>query len=168
VLQPGQQILVPSAGNSGQNTSISSSQQQYPFVDGTSMDSVLGVDAKLESIGGQGVMESYDLVLGTSGDVDRVRGQDNMNQAIALKFAVEQGELPLHTEFGAVATVGSRIRNASFGAINFAARASLLSDPRITDISGLSISLDGGVLRYAGSVQLKGGACSLSLNYVVR
>lgn len=168
VLRPGQQILVPSAGNSGQGASISPATQQYPFVDGTSMDEVLGVDAKLVSFGGQGTMDSFDLELDQSGDVARIRGQDNMNQAVTLKFATEHGELPLHPEFGAVATVGSRVRAATFGAINLATRIALLSDPRIVDISNLSVSIDGDTLRYAGAVTLKGGAGSLSLNYVVR
>lgn len=169
VLRPGQLIRVPAAGDAGQTPSISPAAQQYPFRPGaTAFDDVLGVDAKLQETGGQGTMESYDLVLNETGDVARVRGQANMNQAIALKFATENGELPLHPEFGVAVAVGSRIRNSTFGAINFTARAALLADPRITGIQGLSITLDGSTLNYTGSVQLAGGAGSLSLNYVLR
>lgn len=169
VLRPSQLILVPAAGDAGQTPSISPGNQQYPFrPEETAFDDVLGVDARLLETGGQGTMESYDLVLDETGDVARVRGHDNMNQAIALKFATENGELPLHPEFGVAATVGARIRNSTFGAINFTARSTLLADPRITGLEGLSITLDGSTLQYSGTVQLAGGAGNLSLNYVLR
>lgn len=169
VLRPSQLILVPAAGDAGQTPSISPGNQQYPFrPEETAFDDVLGVDARLRETGGQGTMESYDLVLDETGDVARVRGHDNMNQAIALKFATENGELPLHPEFGVAATVGARIRNSTFGAINFTARSTLLADPRITGLEGLSITLDGSTLQYSGTVQLAGGAGNLSLNYVLR
>lgn len=169
VLRPGQNILVPSAGDNGQTPSISPATQQYPYrAQATAFDDVLGVDAKLLEYDGQGTMESYDLVLDETGDVARVRGQANMNQAIALKFATENGELPLHPEIGVAANVGARVRSSTFGAINFSARAALLADPRITSIEGLSITIDGSTLNYTGSVQLAGGAGSLSLDYVLR
>ena len=169
VLRPSQLILIPAAGDAGQTPSISPGNQQYPFrPEETAFDDVLGVDARLLETTGQGTMESYDLVLDETGDVARVRGHDNMNQAIALKFATENGELPLHPEFGVAATVGARIRNSTFGAINFTARSTLLADPRITGLEGLSITLDGSTLQYSGTVQLAGGAGNLSLNYVLR
>jgi hypothetical protein len=168
VLRPGDQILVPTgASDSGDAATISPATQGAPFVAGRDLDDVLGVDAKLISTDGAGTLESFDLDLDSTGDVARVRGQDNMHQAIRMKFATEKGELPLNPLYGAGLSVGTSIRNTTLGALIFSARATLVQDDRVTGIDALNVQIDGSTIAYSGHVRLRDNGGTLTLNQVV-
>lgn len=161
MLRPGDQILVPS-GASGEGPTISSALEDTAAVAARALDPVLGVDAKLSGTAGQGTLEMFDLVLDSSGDVARVRGQHNMNQAIAVKFAVEPGELPLHPRFGLLVPVGTNLGALTLSGVSVAVRAALLSDDRITGVDALNIEINGNAIAYRGNVILRDEAGALA------
>ena len=167
VLRPGDYILYPQSGNTartavspenvGKNRTISPVEER------------LGRDILISSPKSAGGITQFDFVVGDSGDIELVEGVPNMLQAVRTKFETEQGELALHPAFGIKYPLGVRAPSAT-GFIEFDVnvRATLLSDPRISDIGKLDISFVGNTLTTKGEVIVKGFDSELTFDFSTR
>ena len=89
-----------------------------------------------------------------------------MKQAVRIKFETEQGELAMHPYFGIKYPLGRKAPSANnFIEFDVQARATLLSDARIGDVSSLDISIQGNTLEVRADVVVQGFDGDLSVDF---
>lgn len=164
VLRPGDQILYPVSQTTPQSA-IQPTEQKYTGI--SPLNNRLGCDLMLVANQGAGGEVLYDLAISPSGDLQTVLGMANMQQAIVTKFDIEQGELPTHPQFGIKFPIGTKGTVQSVVGFQVNARATLLSDSRISTVDQLQVGASGNVLNLTSTVTLKGADESLSLDFSV-
>lgn len=165
LLKPGDVILYPGttsgqtqANNTNQSTASqegSSSNINGPVVD------AYGRDIRLSSSTTGTSDEVTDFAISQGGDIDTITGIPNVDQAIHIKFATEQGELTVHPKFGALFPIGSKMVPSSFNTFRINTEATLKSDPRIASIDKISFQAQGDVLSLQAKLRLTNGADQL-------
>lgn len=148
VLRPGDTVLFPAALPILQSGVEADPNDVDPLV------KRLGRDLRLVSFQAFGGFEDFDLAVNQKGDLRTIEGIPNLEQAVRVKFSTEQGTLPTHPQFGVRAPIGSKANIRSLIGFQLNARASLLQDNRIDEISDLSFSVDGNVLTVSATLQI--------------
>ena len=83
------------------------------------------------------------MAISPTGDLDVVKGKQNMKQAIELKLHTTRGDLPLHPGYGFVPVIGTKgTRNLNFN-LYLSLNDTMLSDGRIEDLSNVKIQIKG-------------------------
>lgn len=165
VLRPGDQILYPISTTDGQSP-IAPSTQKYTNI--SSLNQRLGRDLKLVANAADAGVVLYDVAVATSGDLDSIDGTANLGQAIVIKFATEQGELPSHPFFGAQFSIGGKLKLQTLISFQVNVRATLLSDRRIDSVNSLQINAVGNVLAVKAAAGIKGFNEALAVDFSVR
>lgn len=156
VLCPGQIILYPSRAGSKitQQRGVSRSVDN-DFEDATNdflLNYAYGTDIRLESKSED--LEYADIALNDRGDFATIRGVPNVQQAIRIKFSVEQGELRAHPYFGARYGIGRKATIRSLDEFRLNSLATLLSDPRIAEVKDVTITTVGDSLYFFARIRL--------------
>ncbi len=107
----------------------------------------LGRDFKLVTVESASGIYAFDIAVDSGGDLARIEGVENLAQAVELKFSVERGELPTHPSYGIEHPIGRKANIRSLIAFDLEARASLLMDTRVSNVSTLNYELIRNVLR---------------------
>jgi hypothetical protein len=138
-LAPGQQISIPSLASnptSSFSTNIVLSQFQAP----PSINSSFGTDIFLDSTG--------DIDASPNQDILTVTGINNLNQAILLKLNIYRGELLAHSDYGILNILGIRTLPSLTAITQSQLEATLLSDPRISNVVNSKVSVQGDVASF--------------------
>jgi len=106
-------------------------------------EELLGRDIKLNKKLGSNGTPKFAFSVSPTGDLDVVKGKDNILQALDIKLQVERGELFLHPNFGMISVVGEKALRSLKYNLYLAINDTMLSDGRIEDLSDLSITLNG-------------------------
>lgn len=114
----------------------------------TGFEDQLGEDIKLGS--------DDDALFG-SGDVATVAGMDNMAQAILIKTKVYQHELPANPWFGMTEEAGRRLTPATVFEARYNTIQTVLSDPRVENMSHLTLQASGDKLQLVGKIKIRNG-----------
>lgn len=162
VLRPMSPILYPSSAVSTTTAIAPDLTIQDPLV------SRLGRDIRVTSNTALGGTVLYDLSVSNSGDLDITEGVPNLEQSIELRFATEQGSLPLHPTYGIAASIGSKATVRTIVGQQLNIRSSLLSDARISSIDSLNINLEGNVLSVKSKISVADVNQSVSVNFDTR
>jgi len=125
-----------------------------------------GRDLKIRDSGTQN--EGADLIVGQNGDLELIEGVENVEQALMIKFATEQGELALHPDFGAKYPLGTKITLLRIQEFVVTTRKTLLSDPRIESILSMRIAAEGDKILTDTKLKLKGTNQELPISFAVR
>lgn len=153
VLRPGDPILYPL--NSSDTANSVGVAKGTKVRNATYLDDRLGIDIRLKSDAALGAIVVKDFAT-KDGDIDVITGIDNLSQAIDNKFQTEKGELKPHPEYGALFSVGAKIRQTSLIQFNFDVRATVLSDSRIRSIKSLKTAATGNQLTVNATLLVKG------------
>ncbi len=165
VLKPGDTILVPQRAASSATLSVSrtvnpdaASEAQRPMM------KRYGRDLRLLEVGG----ELADFAVTSGGDIDVVEGVDNVIQAIKIKFATEQGDLPTHSYFGAKYPVGTKLKMTTVHEFALHTRRTFFQDPRIEEIVSMDIYASGDQLFTKSHLKLIGADAQIPFTFSVR
>jgi len=165
VLRPNDQIIFPRASSEAPSTI---EVQTRKFNNVAALNERLGRDLQIVSPQANGGVVIYDFAAGSSGDLTEVSGVPNVEQAIGIKFGVEQGTLPTHPFFGIQVPIGEKAVLRSLIAFQLNALATLLSDSRISSVDGIQARVDGNVLMLAANVRIIDQNESQTLDFSVR
>ena len=160
VLKPGDKILYPEATNLTSKVNNTGNLTQKSV-----NDTIYGTDLKLYPSSKTGKL---DLALSQTGSVALVSGVDNVVQAITLKFATENGELPRHPQYGAAARIGSKATPATLAGIRLDTEHTLMSDPRVAGISSLNFVAKEDVLFTSAKINIVGTTDVLNVSLPLR
>lgn len=94
-----------------------------------------------------------DIALDATKDFAKVRGLDNLFQAITLRARCPLGEHSFHKSYGLIAPVGRPLTDDVGALYSFFIRRSLLSDPRVQKVRNVQFNLEGDVLIVSAEVQ---------------
>lgn len=115
---------------------------------------LLGVDLRLRK---DPETKLYDLVRSSTGDFGLLRGEENLNQALALKFEMSAGDLILHQWFGLLPVFGQRGSPEALIRLRLNFETTLLSDSRIEAVEELNIRQDRDTYQTVSKLRVKGG-----------
>lgn len=138
-LAPGQQISIPELASNATSsfpTNIVLSQFQAP----PSINSSFGTDILLDSTG--------DIDVAPNQDILTITGVDNLKQAILLKLNVYRGELLAHSDYGILNILGIRTLPSLTAITQSQLEATLLSDPRISNVVNSQVSVQGDIASF--------------------
>lgn len=119
------------------------------------------------NVAGQDVFLT-DFKVNQRGDVSTIAGIPNVEQAVKIKFATEQGELPKHPTFGALYSIGSKMNLDSFNTFRLNTLSTFYSDSRIKNVSGMRFVSSGDVLAVSATLQLTDSKNYLSTDFALR
>jgi len=106
-------------------------------------EETLGRDIKLNKISSGLGTPTFSFAISPTGDLDVIKGKQNMKQAIELKLHTTRGDLPLHPGYGFVPVIGTKgTRNLNFN-LYLSLNDTMLSDGRIEDLSNVKIQIKG-------------------------
>ena len=106
-------------------------------------EETLGRDIKLSKVSSGIGTATVNMAISPTGDLDVVKGKQNMKQAIELKLHTTRGALPLHPGYGFVPVIGTKgTRNLNFN-LYLSLNDTMLSDGRIEDLSNVKIQIKG-------------------------
>jgi len=113
-------------------------------------DLQLGADLRLV-FGGAGQAD----IAWTDGDLEQVRGLDNLAQALTLRLLVQRGELTqlAHPRFGSRVheLIGATLDRANLDLLRRHVRHALLGDPRVAAVESLTVEA---IAAHPGAVQI--------------
>ena len=162
VLRPGvDNILFPAAPTQTSEVSPNSREEDL-------LVQRLGRDFKLVTVESASGIYAFDIAVDSGGDLARIEGVENLAQAVELKFSVERGELPTHPSYGIEHPIGRKANIRSLIAFDLEARASLLMDSRVSNVSKLNYELIGNVLRVYAQVEIAEVDGNLSVSFEAR
>lgn len=171
VLGPGDTILYPSADGADSSTVTPSASNAASDNQDTNVNSPIqqayGRDVRLASLTAGGV-ETTDLALSQRGDISTVSGIANIDQAIRVKFATEQGELTVHRTFGTKFSIGKKATPTSLNSFRINTLQTFYSDQRIKDVKNVKFISVGDTLVVDATVILKDTNEPLSLDFALR
>jgi len=169
VLGPGAKILVPkSADAKDEDTTIprgintpASQEALSPIL------KKYGRDIRLRpSSGGN---ELVDFQVSQSGDLDVIESIPNVEQALFIKFATQQGELTTHPTFGARYPIGTKIKGINkLQEFALNTKITFLQDLRIKEINDLKIFIDGDKIVVSSKLTLQNSNIQLPITFAVR
>lgn len=120
----------------------------------TGMEELLGIDLRIAE---NPLTHTWDLVRDSTGDISTIRGQDNLNQALTVKFLTTQGELILHPWFGLKPTFGQRGTPEALFRLRLFFEQTLLSDSRIESVENLIVRQERDMYLTEAKLAVKGG-----------
>lgn len=176
VLQTGDTILYPSRNARDADVSnIVGASKKVPDdttagTENTSSPIVAAYGRDIRVVGnvaGQDVFLT-DFKVNQRGDVSTIAGIPNVEQAVKIKFATEQGELPKHPTFGALYSIGSKMNLDSFNTFRLNTLSTFYSDSRIKNVSGMRFVSSGDVLAVSATLQLTDSKNYLSTDFALR
>lgn len=144
VVYPGQTILIPTPPRNG----FSQLPKGKEITAGPSLSELeksLGSDLKLT--------QDFDLSLGNNGDLQIVRGADNVSQAVVLKLGYEKGELMRSPSIGVGLGVGRKF--PALSEIKEDLIRTLTQDPRIERVANLRLERNGSELQLSFDLKIK-------------
>ncbi len=113
-------------------------------------DLQLGADLRLV-FGGAGQAD----IAWSDGDLEQVRGLDNLAQALTLRLLVQRGELTqlAHPRFGSRVheLIGATLDRANLDLLRRHVRHALLGDPRVAAVESLTVEA---IAAHPGAVQI--------------
>jgi len=174
-LKPGDSILYPvlNGGLEGEtinsdNTDTSETASTKQGVVGP-VQQAYGRDLRLRSVpvSNSGVALT-DFAINQRGDLSSIVGIPNVSQGLILKFSTEKGELLAHPSYGAKFPIGSKATITSINDFRTQTESTLLSDPRVSNISSLDFISEGDVILVQSDVELIGSGDSVDLVVPVR
>lgn len=165
VLRPGDQILYPRSP--GAPDALVATTQQNELGTQNALDR-LGRDFKLTVREATAGIVVYDLEKDQRGDIARVERLENLQQAVTIKLATEQGELPTHEWFGLRAPIGSKAAMQSLINFQINVRATLQSDNRIETVLQANVGVEGNVMRVRAAARVKDFDQPLTINHAVQ
>jgi len=167
VLGPGSKIIIPKKSATEETSGVNSVINTDQAIQNQSlMMRKYGRDLKIRDSGTQN--EGADLIVGQNGDLELIEGVENVEQALMIKFATEQGELALHPDFGAKYPLGTKITLLRIQEFVVTTRKTLLSDPRIESILSMRIAAEGDKILTDTKLKLKGTNQELPISFAVR
>lgn len=139
-LAPGDTIAVPV-----------SSSASYPAVGGAEaaaapLTDLLGTNIRLEERpASRPGRPMVDLAVkkGTNKDVDLIRGEDNLAQALQMRVWTERGSLPSAPSYGQRRLVGFGLAAADITALRVSLRETILADSRVQQVKRYRLEVDG-------------------------
>lgn len=176
VLQTGDTILYPSRNSRDADiNNVVSASKKVPddttaSTENTSSPIVAAYGRDIRVVGnvaGQDVFLT-DFKVNQRGDVSTIAGIPNVEQAVKIKFATEQGELPKHPTFGALYSIGSKMNLDSFNTFRLNTLSTFYSDSRIKNVSGMRFVSSGDVLAVSATLQLTDSKNYLSTDFALR
>ena len=163
ILRPGDDILFPSE-SATQTSGITPTINEKPDI----FVQRLGRDLRLRADASAGAIDVFDLVLDRHGDLARISGMPNLEQAIHIKFSTEQGTLPTHPTFGIKAPIGTKALLRSMIGFQLNARATLLSDSRIRSVRKLNINSEGNTVTVKADIEVADIDRTVSVGFEAR
>lgn len=118
------------------------------------MEELLGIDLRIRE---NQLTKTWDFVCGSNGDLSTIRGQDNLNQALTVKFITTQGELILHPWFGLKPVFGQRGTPEALFRLRLFFEQTLLSDSRVESIENLVVQQERDMYMTEVKLSVKGG-----------
>lgn len=144
VVRPGMTILIPAPAREG-FTKLPNGKEITSGPSLSELEKSLGTDLK--------VTDDFDLALGNNGDLQIIRGAENVAQAVILKLGYEKGELMRSPSIGVGLGVGRKFPPLS--QIKDDLIRSLTQDPRIEKVEDLRLERNGPELRLSFSLRIK-------------
>jgi len=108
---------------------------------------------KFTSTTGNNQNPRADVVFDSSGGLARVRGLQNLMQALMLRMNMEQKRHPFHPSFGAQIPIGQSWSEDTRFLYTFFIRKSLLQDPRVQAVRNARLELRGDTVSFTAEVQ---------------
>lgn len=148
----GDPILYPSSedgvADSSINVNDSDAETDFGFQPKGLFRQAYGRDIRLKSVATEGAagVDLADIRVNQRGDMSSIVGVDNVEQGMIIKFSTEQGELPAHPNFGIQLPIGSKATPSAINTFRIQTEATLLSDPRISEIKSLDFVMQGDAL----------------------
>lgn len=175
VLKVGDTILYPSktardldAGNIPSASNASNAEAENQGALGSPVVLAYGRDLRLlDSPRGTDFLLT-DIAINQRGDLSTIVGLDNVEQAVKVKFATEQGELPKHPTFGTAFPIGSKATVDSFNTFRLGALATFASDSRVKKVKKLKFVAHGDVLSVSAVLELTDSKNFLSTDFALR
>jgi hypothetical protein len=144
VVRPGNVLLIPAPPQNG-FTKLPNGKEITSGPSLSELEMSLGSDLKLTS--------DFDLAMGNNGDLQIIRGTDNVAQAVVLKLGYERGELMGSPGIGVGLGIGKKFPPLS--QIKEDLIRSLTQDPRIEKIENLRVEQNGPELRLSFELKIK-------------
>lgn len=144
VVHPGDTILIPISPTNG-FSQLPEGKEITSGAELSELEKSLGTDLKLT--------EDFDIALGNNGDLQIVRGADNVAQAVVLKLAYEPGEVMRSPGLGVGLGVGKKFPPLSEIKDNLI--RSLSQDPRIDKVENLRLERNNSELRLSFDLKIK-------------
>ena len=139
VVAVGSYLLVPSDNPKEDVTSfILNSRETSVTKNLNNQEKVLGVDIK--------VNKEADFIVNNRQDLELTSGFDNVYQALMLKMGYQKGSLTYHPKIGLSLTIGEK-NTIMMDEIENSIRDTILSDPRIKDLTYLKFDRDGSTVK---------------------
>jgi hypothetical protein len=175
VLAYGSFVLFPSTTGEGipanqvnhQNQTLREKSDSSNTRDGAVAEAY-GRDIRLGTKDSAGEYERTDVVVSDSGDFSTITGIPNVEQAVRLKFATEQGELPAHPRYGSRFPVGSKASRASVTEYQLDVKNTILSDKRVASIVDLDLVAVGDAVSVQARLRLVNEVELLTTNFALR
>jgi hypothetical protein len=140
----GQQIAIPITDNSAPSNGLVMSNLTNGA---TSLNYSFGTDLYLDPTGDINLITS-----GTTTDLQTISGIANLIQAITLKLSVYRGELLSHQDYGIPNLLGYRTLPLITSKAISDIQSTVLSDPRISSVSNVTVSIQGDIFSYSMSI----------------
>lgn len=174
-LKVGDPILYPSTTNSVDSSTINPVNTDDSESSGKDANTlgpaqqVYGRDIRVESVvvANSGVALT-DLKVNQNGDISTIAGIPNVEQAITLKFATEQGELPVHSYYGASSSLGSKATPPSLNSFRLNTIETITSDSRIRAIQSINFVTVSDILVVQANLVLVNATDSLDTSVALR
>ncbi len=94
-----------------------------------------------------------DVLIGQNQDLMMVQGLHNFQQAVTLRVATERGRHTFHENYGFPLPLGKRGDVETLSLYTFFARQSLMSDPRVEEVTTPVLVFEGGALQFQASIR---------------
>lgn len=166
--------LVPTTGGKfinvkkiGESLTLPVPQTATPIIlNASGEEQLYGTDLRLEL---KDDLEG-EISPGSTADMSRISGLDNLKQALEIRFRTLRGELSFHERYGTILPllVGRKSDAALELLTELEIREVLLSEPRIASIQKLEIIIEGDVYRINANVRLIEGNQTVPLNLIAR
>jgi len=168
VLAPGDKLLVPYTRElTNEDRSVGRTINSNTNVEGLSpVVRKYGQDLRL-SDSSTGT-ELADLQVGQHGDLDMINGPENVYQAMMIKFSTEQGELPIHPDFGAKYPIGTKLSMIKLQEFLINTRRTCLSDPRIESVLSMRAMAHQDKVFTNAKLRLKDSNFEIPVQFAVR
>ena len=144
VVHPGDTILIPISPTNG-FSQLPEGKEITSGPELSELERSLGTDLK--------VTDDFDLALGNNGDLQIVRGAENVAQAVVLKLAYEPGEVMRSPGLGVGLGTGKKFPPLSKIKDNLV--RSLSQDPRIDKVENLRLERNNSELRLSFDLKIK-------------
>jgi hypothetical protein len=92
-------------------------------------------------------------MLGPSGDLMSVEGEENFKQAMTMRLQTPQGSNKLHPKYGTPDVIGRRLEPNTLALYTFFSRQSLLADPRVARVERPTYTVQNGVMTFEAAIQ---------------